>query len=106
MVMVFISEAHLSDFMKGSGICIQKSKTEISRFLLLDSLAISTWNSTLKIVLLVGKGKYPLTESTAMVQDPLPKIRCAFDKFPDVFVQAFKIVVDSWQFTMLLLYIL
>ena len=30
----------------------------------------------------------------------------AFNKFPDFFVQAFKIVVDSWKFTMLLLYIL
>ena len=29
-----------------------------------------------------------------------------FNKFPDIFVQAFKIVVDSWKFTMLLLYIL
>ena len=29
-----------------------------------------------------------------------------FTKFPDFFVQAFKIVVDSWKFTMLLLYIL
>ena len=26
--------------------------------------------------------------------------------FPDIFVQAFKIVVDSWKFVMLLLYIL
>ena len=26
--------------------------------------------------------------------------------FPDFFVQAFKIVVDSWKFSMLLLYIL
>ena len=26
--------------------------------------------------------------------------------FPDFFVQAFKIVIDSWKFTMLLLYIL
>ena len=33
-------------------------------------------------------------------------IRGAFNKFPDFFVQAFKIVVDSWTFTMLLLYIL
>ena len=33
-------------------------------------------------------------------------IRGAFNKFPDFFVQAFKIVVDSWKFTMLLLYIL
>ena len=30
----------------------------------------------------------------------------AFNKFPHFFVQAFKIVVDSWTFTMLLLYIL
>ena len=33
-------------------------------------------------------------------------IRGAFNKFPDCFVQAFKIGVDSWKFTMLLLYIL
>ena len=29
-----------------------------------------------------------------------------FNKFPDFFVQAFKMVVDSWNFSMLLLYIL
>ena len=29
-----------------------------------------------------------------------------FNKFPDIFGQAFKIVIDSWKFTMLLLYIL
>ena len=35
------------------------------------------------------------------------QLRGAFNKFPDFFfVQAFKIVVDSWTFTMLLLYIL
>ena len=33
-------------------------------------------------------------------------IRGAFNTFPDFFVQAFKIVIDSWEFTMLLLYIL
>ena len=33
-------------------------------------------------------------------------LRGAFNKFPDFFVQAFKIVVDSWIFSMLLLYIL
>ena len=33
-------------------------------------------------------------------------IRGAFSKFPDFYVQAFKIVVDSWKFSMLLLYIL
>ena len=34
------------------------------------------------------------------------KLRSAFNKFPDFFVQVFKIVVDSWKFTMLLLYML
>ena len=34
------------------------------------------------------------------------KVCGAFNKFPDFFVQAFKIAVDSWKFTMLLLYIL
>ena len=33
-------------------------------------------------------------------------VRGAFNKFPDFFGQAFKIVVDSWKFSMLLLYIL
>ena len=37
----------------------------------------------------------------------LNEVRGAFNKFPDFFfVQAFKIVVDSWTFSMLLLYIL
>ena len=39
--------------------------------------------------------------------DPLyPYIHGEFNKFPDYFVQAFKILVDSWNFSMLLLYIL
>ena len=33
-------------------------------------------------------------------------ISSAFNKFPDFFVQVFKILIDSWKFTMLLLYIL
>ena len=33
-------------------------------------------------------------------------LRGAFNKFPDFFVQAFKIVLNSWKFSMLLLYIL
>ena len=33
-------------------------------------------------------------------------VRGAFNKFPAFFVQAFKIVVNSWKFSMLLLYIL
>ena len=32
--------------------------------------------------------------------------RGTFNKFPDLFVQAFKIVVDTWKFIMSLLYIL
>ena len=35
-----------------------------------------------------------------------PNIRGSFNKFPDFFVQAFEIVVDSWKFSMLLLYLL
>ena len=33
-------------------------------------------------------------------------IRGAINRFPDFFVQAFKIVVDAWKFSVLLLYIL
>ena len=33
-------------------------------------------------------------------------LRGAYDKFTDFFVQAFKIVVDTWNISMLLLYIL
>ena len=35
-----------------------------------------------------------------------PFVRGAFNKFPDFFVQAFKIDIDSWKFSILLLYIL
>ena len=34
------------------------------------------------------------------------QLRQAFNNFPDFFVQAFKFVVDSWTFSMLLLYTL
>ena len=33
-------------------------------------------------------------------------VQGVYDEFPDFFMQAFKIVVDTWKFTMLLLYIL
>ena len=36
----------------------------------------------------------------------LSGVRGAFCKLPDFFVQAFKIVVDSWKLSMFLLYIL
>ena len=45
-------------------------------------------------------------EDIVAVTMPTGDIRGAFNKFPDFFVQAFKIVVDSWKFTILLLYIL
>ena len=41
-----------------------------------------------------------------LVNHNLWEVSGVFNKFPDFFVQAFKIVVDSWKFTMLLLYIL
>ena len=34
------------------------------------------------------------------------KVQGAFNKFPDIFVQAFKIVLDPWKFSMVLLYTL
>ena len=34
------------------------------------------------------------------------QVHDAFNKFPYFFVQAFRIVIDSWKFTKLLLYIL
>ena len=39
------------------------------------------------------------------VKREIVEIRGTLNKFPDFFVQAFKIVVDSWEFSMLLLYI-
>ena len=36
----------------------------------------------------------------------LKNTRDTFIKFPDFFVQAFRIAVDSWKFNVLLLYIL
>ena len=39
-------------------------------------------------------------------QNVTHELRGAFNKFPDFFVQAFKIVVNSWTFSMLLLYML
>ena len=42
----------------------------------------------------------------AQTNKQYPYIRGAFSKFPEFFVQAFKIVIDSWKFSTLLLYIL
>ena len=62
----------------------------------------------------VLRGKKNYLRSVCVYSTFLPKagyndflsICGAFNKFPDFFVQAFKIVIDSWKFTMLLLYIL
>ena len=51
------------------------------------------WNSP-SLILIPGLSGYS------------PEVSGAFDKFPDFFVQAFRIVVDSWKISILLLYIL
>ena len=38
-----------------------------------------------------------------MIKSEFFYVRGAFNKFPDIFVPAFKIVVDSWKFSILLL---
>ena len=47
-----------------------------------------------------GQGRFFCYKQITMAFD----IWGAFNKFPDFFVQAFRIVVDSWKFSMLLLY--
>ena len=44
--------------------------------------------------------------SFGLIKHTLLKVPGAFNKFPDFFVQAFKIFLHSWKFCMLLLYIL
>ena len=46
------------------------------------------------------------TEKKGKEKISVEEIGGAFNKFPDFFVQVFKIVVDTWKFSMLLLYIL
>ena len=46
------------------------------------------------------------TQAEQKRRDAIKVTTNAFNKFPYFFVQAFKIVVDSWKFSMLLLYIL
>ena len=45
-------------------------------------------------------------KGTPCYLDLMIYVRGAFNKFSDIFVQAFKIVVDTWKFSILLLYIL
>ena len=51
-------------------------------------------------------GQIEKTVCKQMTDVKLWLLRGAFNKFPDFFVQAFKIVVHSWKFSMLFLYIL
>ena len=51
---------------------------------------------------LIQLTSYGSDENTWLILE----LRGAFNKFPDFFVQAFKIVINSWKFSMLLLYIL
>ena len=51
-------------------------------------------------------GKNGLNTNQKKLRKHNELLRGVFNMFPDVFVQAFKIVVDTWKFTMLLLYIL
>ena len=52
------------------------------------------------------KAAPPSIKSSKGLSDLNNYIRGAYDKFPDFFAWAFKITVDSWTFSMLLLYIL
>ena len=59
-----------------------------------------------KIVILQFKNNFLQHCSKIKIFFPFITCTCTFNKFPDIFVQAFNIVVDSWKFSMLLLYIL
>ena len=47
-----------------------------------------------------------LIETQKLSREYCKEIRGAFNRFTDFYVQPFKIVVDSWKFSMILLYIL
>ena len=53
-----------------------------------------------RVGLLVELANYYTTTGASLI------VSGALNKFPDFFVQAFKIVVDSWKFSMLFLKIL
>ena len=54
-----------------------------------------------KLTAIIGKWHWKVS-----IAFDLWVMRGAFNKFPDFFVQAFKIFIDSWKFSILLLYIL
>ena len=49
---------------------------------------------------------YRLSHGVVRLSSALGVVRDAFNKFPDFFVQALNIVVDSWKFSVLLPYII
>ena len=75
-----------------------------------ESLLIATQNNIIRTNYVKEKiHKTQQNSKCSLCRDrheTIVHIRGAFKRFPDFFVQAFKIVVDSWQFSMLLLYIL
>ena len=67
--------------------------------------------SVLQCLELISKKKKKKSSTADMITlheffSPPMYIQGPFNKFPDFFVQAFKIVVHYWKFSMLLLYIL
>ena len=48
----------------------------------------------------------PISVAIQRIRTQSTLVRGVFNKFPDFFVQAFKIVVDSWKFSILLPFIL
>ena len=59
-------------------------------------------------VISTGSGKHSLPQNSHKPRKWKMSLKRwgAFNNFPDFFLQAFKIAVDSWKFTMLLLYVL
>ena len=83
--------------------------------MMLFRVEISTWDgvtiATCRRSLAQRKLKFKMLEQILIHSENLrwrlnSWLRGEFNKFPDFFVQAFKIVIDSWQFSILLLYIL
>ena len=54
----------------------------------------------------MSSGLFKILTTNYSFKNHIFNVHGAFNKFTDFFVQAFKIVVESWKFTMLLLYIL
>ena len=74
-----------------------------------DKITMNLWNSLLEKIKSLEKVlvEFPLGSGKHVSLARGYKVRGPYNTFPDFFfVWAFKIVVDFWKFTMLLLYIL